>query len=204
MAANLCSDYRIWLGFGGLQRHHSILFKVGFCNCIYVHTHLPTRIYTVHNVSLWLLNNENDSHNRPQKESDYFIITPGLRVHAPCHWMPVKEVQTRSEELCPGHQKTVLCNEEKHMLWSPPLIYVPLDKWFNLSDSVSAHIKWRKFYINCETGVRIKWNNLQESACHVLSPWQTLQSCSNIADSWSCNSTHFKVNTITFSIFSTS
>lgn len=104
---------------------------------------------------------------------------------------------------CPGHQKTVLCNEKEHMLWSPPLIYVPLDKRFNLFDSVSAHIKWRKFYINCETGVRIKWNNLQESACHVLSPWQMLESCSNIADSWSCNSTHFKANTLTFSIFST-
>lgn len=43
-------------------------------------------------------------------------------------------------------------------------------QWCNPFDSVSAHIKWRKNYQNCEARVRIKWNNLQESGCHVLSP----------------------------------
>ena len=120
--------------------------------------------------SLWLENNENDSHNHPQNESDYFIITPALCVHAPCHWLLIKEIQKWFEKLAWSSKNCAMKWKKKHILWGPQFIYVPLAKWFNLLDSVLAHIKWRKFYINCETGARIKENNLQESACYVLSP----------------------------------
>ena len=160
----------IWLYFGSLQRHCCILSKAGFCTRIHVHTHLPTRIYTVHNVAC----DYKTMRMIPITTHKMSLII--LSSHLLCVCMlPATDCSLKKPKndlrSWPGHQKTVLWNEKKkHILWGPQFIYVPLAKWFNLLDSVLAHIKWRKFYINCETGARIKENNLQESACYVLSP----------------------------------
>ena len=84
--------------FWKFQRHCCILSKAGFCTRLHVHTHLPTRIYTVHNVVC----DYKTMRMIPittHKMSLIILSSHLLCVHAPCHWMLIKEIQKWFEKL---------------------------------------------------------------------------------------------------------
>lgn len=131
-APQLCLGCRTQLYMGHLQRHSPIIFQVVIHACVFV---APRRMHIVPNMSMWLQNNDSDSHNHPHNELNYFIITPGLCVHSLCQSTPIKEFKSCLNS-SPGHQKIGYCIMEKtHALeFTSEGLYFA-GNWFNLFDS---------------------------------------------------------------------
>lgn len=112
----------IWLYFGSLQRHCCILSKAGFCTHIHVHTHLPTRIYTVHNVAC----DYKTMRMIPITTHKMSLTILSSHLLYVC-MLPATDCSLKKSKndlrSWPGHQKTVLWNEKKtHSLG--PTIYL--------------------------------------------------------------------------------